>query len=299
MNRSQILLNVYHPWKALIVRLVRIKNRILGILMPGRVARDHVRLFLSPRKFPLKQWEQTAEQDGERISFGAEFAGGLSALRWGKGQQRVLIMHGWESRATQMQALAQPLVELGYQVIAIDAPLHGLSRGEQSNPVQFARAVQAACRDLGPFHAAVGHSMGCAALAIAREQGAHINRYVLMASPANMLDTLRAFAGFMDLPKTCTALFIQGISETVGRPAGELEVGEMLADGSPDVLLVHARNDIEVPYQAMIRIHNKLVQAKTWTSSSLGHRKLVRDPQVATLIGQFVSTGELIPIAPL
>ncbi len=125
--------------------LLRMKNRVLGTLMPSKVAKGHVQLFLSPRKFPLKQWEEEAELNGERISFGANFNNGLSALRWGKSNKRVLIMHGWESRATQMQALAKPLVEQGYEVIAIDAPRHGLSKGEQASPVQFANAVIAAC----------------------------------------------------------------------------------------------------------------------------------------------------------
>ncbi|WP_422444419.1 MULTISPECIES: alpha/beta hydrolase [unclassified Endozoicomonas] len=277
--------------------LLRIKNRFLGTLLPGKVARDHVTLFLSPRRFPLKDWEEKAELNGQRISFGAEFDNSLSALRWGEGgedKKRVLIMHGWESRATQMQALAQPLIEEGYEVIAIDAPRHGLSKGKQANPVQFALAVIAACHELGPFDAAIGHSMGCAGLAIAREQGAAINRYVLMASPANMLDTLRAFADFMGLPKTCTEKFIVGVGHAVGRPAEELDIGTMLADGQPDVLLVHARNDIEVPFAAMTCIHDKLGNAQTWTSPSLGHRKLVRDPDIASMIGRFISTGHVV-----
>ncbi len=279
-----------------LMTLLRIKNRVLGTLLPGKVAEDHVKLFLSPRRFPLKDWEEKAELNGERISFGAEFGNNLSALRWGErdeSKKRVLVMHGWESRATQMQALAQPLIKQGYEVIAIDAPRHGLSNGKQANPVQFALAVMAACRELGPFDAAIGHSMGCAGLAIAREQGAAVNRYVLMASPANMVDPLRAFAGFMGLPKACTEKFIESVGNTVGRPAEELDVGSMLADGQPDVLLVHARNDREVPFAAMTRIHNKLDNAQTWASPSLGHRRLVRDPGVASIISQFIRTGRV------
>ncbi|MCH9691164.1 MAG: alpha/beta hydrolase [Gammaproteobacteria bacterium] len=274
--------------------LLRIKNQILGTLAPSKVAKDHVKIFLSPRRFPLKNWEENAELEGERLCFGKEFEECLSALRWGKGgDKRVLIMHGWESRATQMYTLAQPLLEQGYEVIAIDAPRHGLSKGKRANPVQFASSVVAACRELGPFHAAIGHSMGCAGLAMAREKGASITRLVLLASPANMLDNLQAFADFMKLPKKCTEIFINGIGITVGCPADELDVGKMLSTGQPEVLLVHDRNDIEVPFSSMARIYKKLSNARTWESSSLGHRKLVRDPDIATIVAQFVGTGDI------
>lgn len=273
--------------------LMRIKNQLLGTFMPKRVASSHADIFLSPRTFPFKSWEASAEQEGQRMTFGQDTGQRLSAIRWGAGDKRILLMHGWESRATQMHALAQPLIKHGFEVIAIDAPGHGLSSGKGSDPVQFSQAVMAAHHQWGPFYGAVGHSMGCAALAIANEQGAMIDRLVLLASPANMLAPLQDFSRFMGLPKTCTQRFFQTIDRRVGRPAHELDVGKLLSTGQSDVLLIHARNDAEVAFESMSVIHNQLEGAHMWVSPPLGHRKLVRDSGVADVVGRFMRHGTL------
>ena len=268
-----------------IMMFLRLKNRVLGMISPEAVAKQNARLFLSPRNHPLKDWEHEAEKKGERLCFGDS----LSAIRWGKSDKRILVMHGWESRATQMFGVANVLARRGFEVIAIDAPKHGHSRGEKSNPVEFANAVTAADKAFGPFYGAVGHSMGATALAIARDKGVNLGRYVLISSPACIYDTLKAFAGFMGLSEECTNLFVHFIEEEVGRPAKELDIGDLLAAHDESSLLVHAKDDREIPFQAMERIRDKLVNAKTVSPDGLGHRKIVRDDNVAISIHDFFS----------
>jgi len=278
------------------MQLLRAKNQIVGSLLPGKVAAESVDLFLSPRKYPLKPWEEQAELTAQRVSFGDSYGEPLSALKWPGGDKRILLMHGWESRATQMSRIAESLSQQGYEVIAIDAPRHGYSRGNKTSPVEFARAIHAAHLELGPFSAAVGHSMGCAGLAIAREFGVMIPRYVLISSPANMLDTLEGFAGFIGLPDRSTQLFIEGVGSRVGRPADEIDVGTLLAaelaEDEPQVLLIHAPDDIEVPFEASQRIQDKLTNAQLWQAPRLGHRRIIRDPEVIAVIRDYLLGGE-------
>lgn len=274
-----------------VMQILRSKNQIMGRLMPHKTAQQSVKLFLSPRAFAAKDWEQQAETRAQRISFGRAYGRQLSALKWAGAGQRILLMHGWESRASQMSVIAESLSQQGYEVIAIDAPMHGNSGGLETNPVEFANAVRAANEELGPFAAAVGHSMGCAGLAIARESGVNIPRYVLIASPANMLDTLEAFAGFVGLPDKPTELFIHGVGEKVGRPAAQLDVGNMLSPCQPDVLLIHSQDDIEVPFTAAEKIQSKLPGAEIWKASGLGHRRIIRDPEVISVVSDFLLNG--------
>ncbi|WP_303288982.1 alpha/beta fold hydrolase [Marinobacter sp. SS5-14b] len=269
------------------ITLIRMKNRALGMVMPEKVVRDNARLFLSPRTFPLKEWEKEAEQQGTRFGFGD----GLSAIRWGSGERKILLMHGWESRATQMYGLASALAADGCQVIAIDAPLHGRSKGKRTSPVAFAQAIVAADRELGPFDGAVGHSMGAVALAIAREAGANLGRYALVSSPACLYDTLIAFCNFMGLSTGCTKRFVRHVEREVGRSARDLDVARLMAGHTPAPLLVHARNDREIPYEAVATIKRTLSGATVWSANDLGHRKIVRDPTIASVVQQFVTTG--------
>ena len=271
--------------------LLRTKNAVLGRLFPDQVAKQAAQLFLTPRTHPQKTWEIDAELQGTRVSFGED----LSAVIWGEdGQPKVLLMHGWEGRATQLYALAEPLVASGFQVIAIDAPQHGKSGGAQSHPVAFAKAILTAGKALGPFAGAVGHSMGGAAIAIAQANGLALESTVLIASPARILDTLNAFAGFIGLPPGCTKHFIGHIEEKVGQPARNLDLVEIFSRLKPVTLLVHSQDDLEVPVQASEQLHNCCSTTDMVLMRGLGHRRIVRDAGVAECVSQFLQKHLLL-----
>lgn len=262
--------------------LIRLNNRVSGFFAPKHTAQKNMQIFLNPRKFPLKDWEETAESKGERLFFGPN----LSAIRWGHGPHKILLMHGWESRATQMYSIAEPLVAAGFEVIAIDAPLHGKSAGTKANPLVFAHTIHTANQALGPFYGAIGHSMGAAALAIAKSKGADLGRYVLISSPACLYDTLYAFAKFMGLSEKCTQLFIQYVEAEVGEPSKALDVGNAMQDHAA-CMLIHSKDDLEVPYTSMLAIKNKSSQTRVFSADKLGHRKIVRDESITNLIKDF------------
>lgn len=272
-----------------IMTMLRLKNKWLGQFMPNLVAKQNAKLFMSPKKYPIKEWEKEAEKEGIRVVF----AETLSAIRWGQGKKRVLLMHGWEGRATQLYAIAKPLVENGYEVIAIDGPMHGHSKGEKANPVEFANAVVAANKTFGPFYGAIGHSMGACALAMAYEKGADLGRYALLASPARIDDVLRGFAFFMALSEEVRDKFIERIEQVVGRPAKELDVGRMLASHQNQKLLIHAKDDVEIPYRSMLHIRDALTNVRSLSPIGVGHRRIIRDKDIANALTVFMDSEAL------
>ncbi|MCT7358939.1 alpha/beta hydrolase [Thalassolituus pacificus] len=267
--------------------ILRLKNSLMGRLWPARVAEQHSRLFLTPRHFPQKDWEIQTEKQAQRLNF----ADDLSALRWANSGPRILLMHGWESRATHMAVIANALVAQGFDVFALDAPRHGQSGGNKSNPMEFARAIVEADIAFGPFYGALGHSMGGAALAIACEQGVQIKRCVLISAPACLHDVLQGFARFMGLPANCTRQFIARIETEVGRPAKELNSGQLLSLTPKPALLIHAPDDLEIPDSAVHNIRRYLTDADILQPPALGHRKIIRDIVVAERIQTFFSEG--------
>ncbi|MGV9195387.1 alpha/beta hydrolase [Microbacterium sp. MC2] len=51
---------------------------------------------------------------------------------WGDGDRTVVLIHGWNGRASQFATLARELVAEGYRVVAFDAPAHGASSGRHT-----------------------------------------------------------------------------------------------------------------------------------------------------------------------
>lgn len=267
------------------MNLLRVVNQIQGRLLPNRAAHNMARLFLTPRNPPLKDWELEVEASCQRVPFSAE----LTAAVWGRGDKKVLLMHGWESRATHMYSLVEPLINNGFQVVVIDAPRHGQSGGDKTNLAAFAKAIVAAEVEFGPFVAAVGHSLGAAALAYAIELGVKVNCCVLISSPANILDLLQGFARYVGLPAKAQSLFIKQIERVTGVAASELQIGRLLAKKNIKTLLVHSQDDLEISIEALNTIQRALPDAKTHIAENLGHRKIIRDGEISNLVGQFVN----------
>jgi len=53
------------------------------------------------------------------------------------GSKQILLVHGCESRATQMFGLVKGLIQQGYSVFAVNMPGHGHSFGDTSNAYFF------------------------------------------------------------------------------------------------------------------------------------------------------------------
>jgi len=260
------------------------KNKILGSILPKRTANSARNAFLTPRKYPLKSWEQEIEKQGQRFGFGD----GLSALKWGDAPRKILLVHGWESRATQMAGYVDLFLDSGYQVIAMDAPAHGESMGKHANPVAFAEAIVSAHTELGPFDAMVGHSMGGSALAVALSEGVDCEKVVLISSPSTILGVLKTFSKFIGLPKVCEKHFIEFVGESAGRPAEEIDVAKISKNFSAASLIIHDKNDLEIPFENAKIIQACWPKAELIATQGFGHRAILRQRVVWEAVLKFI-----------
>jgi len=92
---------------------------------------------------------------------------------WGEGKRKILITHGWGSKAADFAELITTLKNINdVQVIAFDAPGNGSSEGELSNLLLFAKAATAVIKTFGTPDVLIGHSLGAMANAIAIKETA-------------------------------------------------------------------------------------------------------------------------------
>lgn len=267
--------------------LLRWTNRLLGPVAPEISAQLARQLFTRPRRHAPPEREAAAERSGRRSTL----SDGVSVLRWGQGP-RVLAMHGWEGRATQWGPFAELASAAGFEVIAVDGPAHGRSLGRQTHIGEFARALLEADRMHGPFTAVVGHSMGGAAAALALASGLRAERAVLIASPSAIDRVLHGFAAHVQLSPGAEQAFFAAMERAVGRPAEELDVAA-LALRQP-ALLLHSRDDREVPFREAEAIRGRWPTAELLTLDGLGHRRILRDPGVMQAAVDFLVEPSLL-----
>ena len=256
---------------------IRGVNGTLGRLAPEHVAGKMRRAFMTPRNLPPRQWELPLLASAERITL--RF--GLSALRWGQGPT-VLLMHGWEGRATQFAALIETLVKAGHTVVSLEGPAHGCSPGQQAHVVLFARALLEAAAELPPLRAVIGHSMGGASVLLALQMGLRAEAAVSIAAPAQLLGVLRGFARHLGLPARARAAFIRKVEQDVGMQINRLDVSgyQLELPG----LVVHAADDALVPAGEAEIIHKAWLDSRLLRLEEGGHQRVLADPRVSEAV---------------
>ncbi|NUO03188.1 MAG: alpha/beta hydrolase, partial [Saprospiraceae bacterium] len=146
--------------------LVRLGFGTAGRVFPDAAARVAYRLFSTPRVRAAHSISDELLESARLFEFmyGHQV---LKGYEWGKGEQVVLLVHGWESRGTALRGFVPSLIEKGYRVVTFDGPAHGNSDGKRTNIIHFAGAIRAIIRHIGGVHSIITHSFGGASTVFA------------------------------------------------------------------------------------------------------------------------------------
>lgn len=169
-------------------------------------ARLCYQIFITPIPFPLeKQYRDFAERACEFVlknrseliirQTPRHHAIHRFAQPHTTNARKVLITHGWMSRAAYMVKLIRALHKQGYDVYALDFPAHGEAKGFQLPWTDAVMILQNVINTLGPFYAVIGHSFGGSMLLNTLNLACQFpewkldiepERVVLIASPTRM-----------------------------------------------------------------------------------------------------------------
>jgi pimeloyl-ACP methyl ester carboxylesterase len=214
----------------------------------------------------------------------------IAVWAWSDGPV-VVLAHGWGSRAGRFSTLAQALVASGFRVVLFDAPAHGASMGRLASLPQFSRALRVVGDAMGPVHGLVGHSLGGAAVSLAMRNGLQARRAVLLAPPVDVVLFSRAFAKHLRIPPRAHNAMRQSLESRLQFRWEELHVPTLARRMTAPALIVHDRDDPDVPYAHGEEIAAAWPGAELLTTSGLGHRAVLRDPEVIQRTVAFLSAG--------
>ena len=202
----------------------------------------------------------------------------IAVYRWGNGERRVLLVHGWGGKAAQFFALIGALRDHGFSVIAFDAPAHGGSSGVFASGPAFARAARMVDKLHGPFYGVVAHSLGATATSIALSQGLKVQRAVLLAPVAFIEPLLEMFIKLRELPEPLAVSLRERFAARYS--AGIISVPILAKAFQIPALIFHDPDDGDLPFW-----HGKSI-AEAWPGAMLvpaigaGHWRILRDQTV-------------------
>jgi pimeloyl-ACP methyl ester carboxylesterase len=271
------------------IRLLRAGFRYLGPYFPVLAGRLAYRLWFSTQRHPEpareRRWAAAANHDG--VTWGKIQ---LQRYQWGDPDApAVLLIHGWNGRGPQLGAFAEPLNAAGLRAVAFDAPAHGRSPGGSTNIFEFAAAIQTVAAASGPIAGAIAHSFGVPACARALVQGWDLPRLAAIAAPADAVFLLARFARMLDIPDATIAAMRQRVEQRFGMDIfARLATDEMLKECAVSGLIIHDRDDRDVPSTHAERLHRAWPGSQLLLTDNLGHRRILRDRDVIATTVDFL-----------
>ena len=201
----------------------------------------------------------------------------------------MLLVHGWGGHAGRLTPFVAPLTRAGFSVVAFDAPAHGSAPGRHSALPEFVDAVRAVAREHGPFEAAIGHSLGAAACALAVRGGLEIQSVVLLAPPADPEKYSGRFAKFFGLPAGTRDAMNKRLVGRYRTEWAQLRVSGGPGSSRARLLVFHDPRDWKVPMKDGLEIVASWPRAELVQTPGLGHHRILRDPAVIAQAVAFLS----------
>lgn len=272
---------------------LRAAMRTAGHVAPGATARIAEALFFrTPRQAPRD--DERAFLDAAR-RFGVRAAGqNVVGYWWGDSGPVTLLAHGWLSSAGRFSALANALLAAGGQVVSFDAPGHGMSTGWRSSMPEFAASMRAVVEHTGPVRAIVGHSLGGAATIFALSRGLHAERAVTIAAPSDLSTWAHRFRDLVGLSPAVYSRMQRNAERRLRITWQDLEIPTAARTLQLPGLVFHDVHDPDVPWTEGEQLADAWPHAEFVTTQGLGHRAILRDPEVIQRVVEFVLPADQI-----
>ena len=140
----------------------------------------------------------------------------FNGFKWGNGQRKVLITHGWGSKAADFTEIIIALKKVGdLEIIAFDAPGNGSSEGELSNLLLFTEATKAIILKYGKPDIVIGHSLGAMANVMALNELMIIPSLLISIAPLIRLkENFEASMTFAEVPLEAQESFLKSFDQS-------------------------------------------------------------------------------------
>lgn len=276
--------------RSLIFASLRTGVRLGAAFAPRRTSETIVRRFFSTSRPPLER--QRFRGARPRVGVLPVPDGKVATYRWGDegAAPTVLLLHGWNGWAQQMESFVDPLLERGFAVLAFDHVAHGLSDGTMSSLPAMIRSTAQVAAEVPNLAGAIGHSMGAAALAsVLATTRRPTAGAVLIAPPSDPRPYLVGMARMLGAPENLLPVIQERAEEVAGVAFDRLVMQPWIARRIRTPLLVaHDVDDREVPI-AQGYAYTMGTGARLLATDGLGHNRILRDRHVVESAVDFVT----------
>jgi pimeloyl-ACP methyl ester carboxylesterase len=269
---------------------ILVTARILEMTSPKLAAKFAMKIFTTPINFsPPKRELKMDEHSRQELINIPSIHKKINVYHYGDSPRKVLLVHGWSGRGTQLCSIAEKLIKAGYSTVSFDAPAHGKSPGKSSDMTEFIAAILELDKRYGPFEHAVGHSLGAMAVLNSIKQGLKVQRAVIIGSGDVIEDIMNDFAKKLGMDFATAQLMIKLFEKKFNTTINSYSAYIAAQSVKIPVLMFHDEEDNDVPVTAAANIYTHLEKGELIITHGLGHRKILGDSKVIKRIVEFLT----------
>ena len=254
------------------------------------------RWFLTPFKFKIPK----REIPFEGIFDGPEYITHERGLTYpmytlGQGQRKILLVHGWAGRFSQLGEIienledAKPDLLEEYTIIGFNALAHRGAEGKRTMMPEVARCVAELANIHGGFDAVIAHSLGANAVLYAKQElHAAIKKQVLIAPPGRISAMVHLFCDTIGFNDKVKERMIWVMKSKFGEDFDRHSAPELAKTNIVDTLVFHDLNDNDTPIELGREVGKNMQCGRYIETKGLGHRRILRDKTVAKEIADFL-----------
>ncbi len=252
--------------------------KFLQFIYPKFAMLFAAKLFGTPfkHKIPKREFYMNENSNQTKV-FISSINKEIVVYQYGDSDKKVLLVHGWSGRGTQLFKIADELLKNSYSTISFDAPAHGKSTGKTTSMPDFMASIHELSKQFGGFEFVIGHSLGGMATLNAVKEGLKIKKAVIIGSGNRVLDIFEDFISKLKLSKKVLLLLVLYFEKKANKTMDSLSSYIVSKDITIPVLIVHDKNDYEIPVECAFEIHKNLKGSELLITEKLGHRKILGD----------------------
>jgi len=279
-----------NPTKSLkIPTIIILSAKLCAFISKKLVVKFAARIFTTPikHKVPKREFEMDSKSVKKTIHVPAINKNVVTYL-YGQSDRKILLVHGWSGRGTQLFKIADELLKNGYSTISFDAPAHGKSEGKTTIMSEFIASILEIEKQLGPFEIAIGHSLGGMSVLNAIKDGLAVKKAVIIGSGDVVQDILDEFVFKLGLKKELSEDLKAFFEKKYQVKMDDFSAYRAAQKIQIPVLIIHDNDDPEVPVKAGLHINDHIKNGALFLTDGLGHRKILGNQNVIKKIIKFI-----------
>ncbi len=288
-------MNVEKITGRLILEGLKLKFKLLSIISPQKAAQKAIRLFSTPQFQKIRNRERNFLKNANIIRIKNDPEDIILYEAGDRNGKPILVVHGWDSNPGSLSGISGKLADLGYHILALNVPAHGISKQESTNMLETANLIIKVLeyfKDKGNF-SFVTHSFGSGAVSFAlNKSGIEADKLVFITSPDKIMDIFDEFKDTIGLGDNAYKYMLEYSEKRFERKFDDMVISKALKKVKFNrLLLVHDKKDKILPYhnsENILKTNSK--QSEIYTTEGKGHYRILWDENVINKIVSFVTS---------